>query len=151
MRLFLMLSCYIITATCIKHKQFFKHPIQMTLKKTRGRLFKSALCPRCRHTEKVLNQISEQKKNLEIYSVDVARHPLLSLQSKVLMIPTIILDNKKRLSGFFSYRRADPVLPARKHVICQNTNTILSHCCKSAPSSQKKIDDLQFITSLQTA
>lgn len=73
----------------------------MTQKKTRVHFFKSSLCPRCRHTEKRLNQIADQRTDLEICSVDILRHPLLSLQKKVLMIPTLILDNDKRLSGLF--------------------------------------------------
>jgi hypothetical protein len=73
----------------------------MTQKKTCVRFFKSSLCPRCRHTEKLLNHITEQRKDLEIFPIDVVRHPLMSLQNKVTMIPTLILENDKRLSGVF--------------------------------------------------
>ena len=73
----------------------------MTQKKIRVHFFKSTLCPRCRHAEKLLKQITEQRPDIEIYPIDVVRHPLVSLQNKVIIIPTLLLDNNDRLSGIF--------------------------------------------------
>ncbi|WP_028584315.1 thioredoxin family protein [Desulfogranum mediterraneum] len=66
--------------------------------------FKSFLCPRCRRTERLLREISRDHPEITIQAVDLLSHPLLALRHRVLMIPTLVSEDNRRLSGWLPDR-----------------------------------------------
>lgn len=59
-------------------------------------LYKSALCPRCIYTLKILKGLQQEYTNLEIITYDIVTDIKAFKESDIIMIPTIRIDNIKR-------------------------------------------------------
>lgn len=59
------------------------------------KLFKSALCPRCAYTAKILKDLQKKFPNLEIVSYDLVTDFNYFKDSGVKMIPTLISENSR--------------------------------------------------------
>lgn len=67
--------------------------------------YKSSLCPRCYLTGKWLKELTSNRTDVEIESIDVLTSPATTLADGVWMIPALIIGNR-RLSSLFLTREA---------------------------------------------
>lgn len=72
--------------------------------------YKSALCPRCMMTGRILARIKETNKDLVIEEIDIMAHPLKAWQDGIRMIPALksgekvvsgLILNEERIRDFF--------------------------------------------------
>lgn len=57
--------------------------------------YKSALCPRCLFTDRRLSELRTAQPEIEIETIEILTHPARTLHDGVLMIPTIIIGNRR--------------------------------------------------------
>ena len=57
--------------------------------------FKSALCPRCRATDRRLSELRAVQPHIEIETVEILTNPARVLQEGIWMIPAIIIGNQR--------------------------------------------------------
>ena len=68
-------------------------------------LYKSSLCPRCYMARKTLFELTENRPEIEIETVDILTSPMRCLRDGVRMIPALKIDDRL-LSGVYLTRTA---------------------------------------------
>jgi glutaredoxin len=62
--------------------------------------YRSALCPRCNYTRRILFEIIHGNKEIEVEEIDVLAHPLKSWSDGIRIFPALRI-NDSILSGVF--------------------------------------------------
>ncbi len=57
--------------------------------------FKSALCPRCRATDRRLSELQTVQPEVEIETIEILTDPARVLRDGIWMIPAIIIGNQR--------------------------------------------------------
>lgn len=57
--------------------------------------YKSRICPRCIPTNRLIARLRREHPEIEIEEIEVLTHPARALQDGVMMLPTLIVDEKR--------------------------------------------------------
>jgi glutaredoxin len=57
--------------------------------------YKSAICPRCLPTDRLMDRIRAARPALEIETIEVLKHPGRAIQDRVMTLPTIIVGGQR--------------------------------------------------------
>ncbi len=55
--------------------------------------YKSALCPRCRFTDRLLSKLQTTHPEIEIETIEILTNPARAMHDGIWMIPAVIIGN----------------------------------------------------------